>query len=225
MKKKALIIAMGIALLSAVNAPQAEENAQAGKAKSATCAGCHGEDGNSLATMFPKLAGQHASYTARQLTAFKNGTRKNPTMMPMAAALSDDDISDLSAFYANQKIAPNNDAAPAFSDDGETVNKVEETPELGLKELRALGKQLYESGNVRSGVSACIACHGPTGMGNKPAGFPVLKAQHAEYVYVALKEFKAGARGGDFSKMMYMVAQKMTNQEMKAAAAYISTIK
>ncbi|MEN8261252.1 MAG: c-type cytochrome [Pseudomonadota bacterium] len=225
MKKKALAITIGLALLSAATASLAEGNTQAGKAKSATCAGCHGEDGNSLAAMFPKLAGQHASYTARQLKAFKDGTRNNPTMMPMAAALSDDDIADLSAYYAAQKIAPNENAPPTFEDDDETVNNVEETPELSTKELVALGRRLYETGNVDSGVSACIACHGPTGMGNKPAGFPVLKGQHAEYVYTALKEFQAGARGGDFSKMMYMVAQKMTRQEMKAAAAYISTIK
>jgi cytochrome c553 len=73
-----------------------------GKAKSSTCVACHGVSGNSLIPNFPNLAGQHALYLEIALKAYKNGDRKAPTMQPMAAALSEQDIKDLAAFYASQ---------------------------------------------------------------------------------------------------------------------------
>jgi cytochrome c553 len=75
----------------------------AGKAKSAMCAACHGANGISQIPMYPNLAGQKAQYTAKQLKAFKNGTRKDPVMAPMAAPLSDADIANISAYYESLK--------------------------------------------------------------------------------------------------------------------------
>jgi cytochrome c553 len=78
-------------------------DAAAGKAKSATCAACHGADGNSANPMWPKLAGQHAPYLEKQMKDFRDGRRKDPVMAPMAAALSDADIANLAAYFASQK--------------------------------------------------------------------------------------------------------------------------
>ena len=68
---------------------------EAGKTKSALCAGCHGQDGNSVNAIWPKLAGQHASYLTKQIREFKDGTRVDPVMKGMVAALTDDDIADI----------------------------------------------------------------------------------------------------------------------------------
>ena len=72
---------------------------EAGKVKSATCAGCHGSDGISNNPMWPNLAGQQAGYLVKQLKAFRDGTRSDPMMTPMASPLSDGDIANLAAYY------------------------------------------------------------------------------------------------------------------------------
>ena len=77
-------------------------DAAAGKAKSAICASCHGAAGISANPMWPNLAGQKEQYLAKQIKAFRDGDRKDPMMAPMVAALSDDDIANLAAYYAAQ---------------------------------------------------------------------------------------------------------------------------
>lgn len=74
----------------------------AGKAKAAVCAACHGANGISMNPMWPNLAGQKEQYLAKQIKAFRDGTRTDPTMAPMVAALTDDDIANLAAYYAAQ---------------------------------------------------------------------------------------------------------------------------
>ena len=74
----------------------------AGKAKSAICASCHGPDGHSVNPLWPNLAGQKEQYLAKQIKAFRDGTRKDPTMAPMVMALTDDDIANLAAYFAAQ---------------------------------------------------------------------------------------------------------------------------
>jgi cytochrome c553 len=75
----------------------------AGKAKAATCAGCHGANGISNNPLWPNLAGQKAAYLAKQIRAFKAGERKDPTMEPMAKPLSDADIENISAYFESLK--------------------------------------------------------------------------------------------------------------------------
>ncbi len=75
----------------------------AGQAKAVVCAACHGVDGNSVNPIWPKLAGQHEAYLAKQIRAFRDGVRVDPTMAPMVAALSDEDIDDIAAYFASQK--------------------------------------------------------------------------------------------------------------------------
>jgi cytochrome c553 len=94
--KKLIITALASTALFVTSA-----HAQA-PAKAATCVGCHGADGNSMVPNFPKLAGQHAAYLEKQLKDFRDGYRKDATMAPFAAGLTDEEIKELSAFYASQ---------------------------------------------------------------------------------------------------------------------------
>jgi cytochrome c553 len=233
MKKNwlALLLTPAFALALSSTAPilHAEDivaagNSAAGKGKASSCAGCHGENGNSAVATFPKLAQQHSSYLANQLHAFKDGTRNNSVMSPMAMALSDADMLDLAAYYSAQSISTN--PAPTLppdenSDEPVDKNKAKET----LKDLLAVGSNLYRNGNLTSEVSACIACHGPAGEGNKPAAFPALRSQHADYLIQTLTDFKSGARSNNADNMMVMIAKKMSDEEIKAVSYHISTMK
>ena len=102
MKRQILTVISAVALTAAANVAVAGDVA-AGKAKSATCAGCHGADGISAVPTYPNLAGQKEAYLIVTLKGFRDGTRKNATMNPMAKPLSDADIENLAAFYASLK--------------------------------------------------------------------------------------------------------------------------
>jgi cytochrome c553 len=177
-------------------------DAEAGKAKSAVCASCHGADGNSTNPIWPSLAGQHASYLYKQLMDFKQGRRANATMAGMVAALSEDDMKDLAAYYESQA------RKPAAVD----------------VELIEHGQSIYRGGIAGIEVAACMACHSPTGSGNGPAGWPSLKGQHPEYIVLQLQNFQQGLRANDSGSMMRNVAARMSEDEMKAVAAYAAGI-
>lgn len=196
----------------------------AGKSKASSCGGCHGANGNSANSSFPKLAEQHTSYLIRQLQAFKDGSRNNPMMAPMAMALSEADMADLSAYYSSQTITAN--PAPTLPpDDSADIPVDEKKAKETMQTLLASGSNLYRNGNLTSEVSACIACHGPSGEGNKPAAFPALRSQHADYLIKTLSDFKSGARSANPENMMVMIAKKMSDEEIKAVSYYISTMK
>jgi cytochrome c553 len=91
-----------ITALFALPASVLAGDAAAGKAKSAVCAACHGPEGKSVSPLWPHLAGQQEAYLAKQIKDFRDGIRKDPTMSPMAAGLSDDDIANLAAYYASK---------------------------------------------------------------------------------------------------------------------------
>lgn len=196
---KWLVFATVFSLAGGLSQAQAAGDAAAGKAKSATCAGCHGADGNSVNPEWPNLAGQGAAYLAKQLHDFKDGKRNNATMAPMAAPLTDEDIQDLSAYFASQPLK-------------------EGAADESLVEL---GEKIYRGGNPASGVSACIGCHGPTGAGNPAAKFPALSGQHAKYVENQLDAFQNDTRNNDAGKMMRSIAAKMTSKEIKAVSSYV----
>ncbi|GAB4255455.1 MAG: c-type cytochrome [Methylomicrobium sp.] len=199
----------------------AEGNPKAGKEKATACAGCHGEDGNSAVSTFPKLAQQHGSYLIKTLNAFKNGQRNNPMMSPIAMGLSDQDMADIAAYYASQKISANSmPVAQVDEDDDESSVTQKE-----LDDLLVLGSDLYRNGDLVNEVSACIACHGPFGEGNRPAAFPALKSQHADYLIKTLTDFKKGERSNNPENMMHMIAKKMTEREIKAVSYHISIMK
>lgn len=197
-------VASAIAIFFALLVTQvaaAEGSADAGKAKSMTCAGCHGVDGNSVNPEWPSLAGQHASYIARQLAAFKDGTRSNPLMSAQAMMLSEQDMQDLGAYFAAQKLAAKTVA------DADTVER---------------GQAIYQGGDADKGVTACIACHGPTGAGNGPAGFPAIAGQHAAYTATQLRAYAKGERKTDApAKMMRDIASKLSDDDIKAVSSYV----
>src|SRR5882724_6114925 len=168
-------IAVCALLLLCAGVAGAEGNATAGQAKAATCAACHGADGNSSNPEWPSLAGQHASYIAKQVHAFKGGARQNPIMMPMVANLSDQDISDIASFFESQ-------AARGLEAD---KGKVE------------LGQRLYRGGNTKTQLPACLACHGPAGRGNPAAMYPSIRGQHATYLVAQLNAYRKGERTTD----------------------------
>ncbi len=197
--KKWFVFAAVISMIGATSQSFAVGDSAAGKAKSSTCAGCHSADGNSMNPDWPSLAGQHPDYLVKQLHNFKDGDRKNAMMAPMAAPLSDQDMLDLAAYFAGQEIKPGQ-ADPALVEQG---------------------KQIYQGGNMSTGVAACMGCHGPNGTGNPAANFPSLRSQHAKYLVTQLKAFKSGERANDAGKMMQNIAAKMTDAEMEAVASYI----
>ncbi len=102
MKRQILTVLSALVLATAANTAVAAD-AAAGKAKSVICAGCHGAKGISAVPTYPNLAGQKEAYLAKQIKAFKNGTRKDPTMDAMVKALSNTDIANLAAYYAGLK--------------------------------------------------------------------------------------------------------------------------
>jgi cytochrome c553 len=172
----------------------------AGRAKAATCAACHGIDGNSVTPDWPMLAGQHASYIVNQLRAFKNGERTDVTMKPFADMLSEQDMLDVAAYFAAQKPIPKG-ADPS---------------------LVTLGQQIYRGGVPERGVPACIACHGPEGAGNPLSAFPRVSFQHAAYTTKQLNAYASGERRSDveFNQMMRNVAELLFEDEIRALASY-----
>lgn len=196
------VIVLSAAALIAFK-PAVAADIEAGKAKTAVCAGCHGADGNSASGVWPKLAGQHASYIAKQLHDFKSAKRKDPTMQGMAAPLSDSDIENIAAYYASQKVSKS-----AFND-----------------ALLEKGENIYRGGITETSVAACMGCHSPKGTGNGPAAYPSLHSQHPEYIAAQLDKFKHGTRANDAGSMMRNVANRMSKEEMNAVAAYIAGLK
>lgn len=201
MKNKLRIIgsvAMGLVLGLSFQAVQAAGNAEKGKAKAGVCAGCHGANGQSANPMWPNLAGQGAEYIAKQLADFKSGARKDPLMVGQVAALSSQDMADLGAYFSS--LAPKKGAA-------------------SNKELALKGQRLYRGGNAKTGVAACMGCHGPAGKGI-PVRFPTVSGQHATYSEKQLKAFKDGERTND-GKVMTGIAFRMSLDEIKAVSEYM----
>jgi cytochrome c553 len=197
---KKTIALMFVACVFAGNASAAGD-AQAGQAKTAVCAACHGADGNSLAPTFPKLAGQHAQYLLKQLKDIKSGARPVPTMVGQLDAMSEQDLQDIAAYYAAQP----------------------STPGAAKEELVALGESIYRAGISDKGVAACTACHSPTGAGNGPAKFPSLSGQHADYIAASLRAFRNEDRTNDGdSRIMRDVASRLSDKELEAVSSYAS---
>jgi len=178
---------------------------EAGQTKSVTCAACHGTDGNSVTPEWPNLAGQHERYTIQQLHAFRNGERQDIGMQGFASTLSEQDMSDLAAYFAAQ------------------------TPKLqgADPDLVILGEQIYRGGVAERGVAACIACHGPRGRGNPLAAYPQISGQHATYVFNTLQAYASGQRSSDveLNRMMGNVSELLFEDEMRALASYVQGLR
>lgn len=165
------------------------------------CAACHAPDGNSMVPANPKLAQQHPEYLHKQLQEFKSGKRANAIMTGMVAALSDEDMKNISAWLGSKKATP-----------GTSSNK----------DLIALGERIYRGGIADRQIAACAGCHSPNGAGI-PAQYPRLSGQHADYTAGQLTAFRDGVRQN--SLQMSQVAAKLNDREIKALADYIAGLR
>lgn len=182
-------------------------DAEAGKTKSTTCAACHGASGNSMAPLWPNIAGQAAKYTLTQLKAFKDGKRADPLMSSQAMLLSEEDMRDLVVYFETLP-AP----AQAVADPSPSLIKRAEA--------------LYRGGNAEAGVPACIACHGPTGRGNPAAGYPALNGQHSAYTAKTLADYASGVRKSDgTTQIMRSISARLSAEDIQAVAAYVQGLK
>lgn len=198
--RKLFAVATTVIALGMGTTAQAEGSVEAGQQKSAVCVACHGPDGNSANPEWPSLAGQHASFLVAQLKAFKEGERQNALMSPMAVGLSEQDMQDLAAYYEAQQPA-------ARQADPEYVEA---------------GRQLYMGGDTSRGITACAACHGPTGQGNPMARYPVIAGQHATYTALTLRNYASGARE---NQMMQDIAAQLSDEDIKALSNFLQGLR
>lgn len=198
------IIASLVLALATIGPAHAQGDAAAGQAKAAICGACHGPDGNSLIPAFPSLAGQGERYLIEQLQDIRSGRRQVPEMTGLLTSLSDQDLADLAALYAEQKSRAGPDAP----------------------DIPALGQTLFHGGRLDSGLPACAGCHLPSGMGIAAAGFPRLSGQRAQYVIRQLVEFRSGRRTTDGdTQVMRSIAARLDDADIEALGAYIETLR
>jgi cytochrome c553 len=197
----ALALALATPLMAAEPAAPAKPDLAKGQATAQVCAACHSADGTRGISANPILQGQHPEYLVKQLAEFKAGKRQNPIMQGMAAALSEEDMRNVAAFYASKQ------AEPGAATD---------------KELVQLGEKIYRGGVAERNIPACAGCHSPSGAGI-PAQYPRLSGQHAEYTASQLNAFRAGTRAN--SAQMTGVAAKMNDREIKAVSDYIAGLR
>lgn len=197
-----VVFVASVTSLSA-SAQEVTGDAGAGAGKIAMCIGCHGIPGYQASFpevyKVPKISGQGAKYIAASLHAYQKGERKHPSMRGIAGSMSDQDIADVSAYYeVSVHAAPAAGAAPAAS---------------------AKAAELVAKGG-------CVACHGE-GF-NKPIdpSYPKVAGQHADYLFVALKSYKAEghATWGRSNGIMGGIAKQFTNNELKVMANYLSKL-
>ena len=198
-----LLFAASVAALSfSAQAQSAKPDLAKGAAAfGQVCVACHAADGNSTIAENPKLAQQHPEYLFKQLKEFKSGKRANAIMSGMVAALSEDDMRNISYWLASKK------AKPGFAKDKETV---------------ILGERIYRGGIPDRQIAACAGCHSPDGAGI-PAQYPRLGGQHAEYTSIQLKAFRSGERKN--SVQMSHIAVYLTDKEIAAVSDYIAGLR
>jgi cytochrome c553 len=162
---------------------------------------CHAFNGVSDGSgAFPRIAGQSAYYLSEQLHAFRASVRQNAIMSPIAGRLSNEEIADVSAYYAGI-------SAPFLP--------LEADADAALV-LR--GERLANLGNPAIGLPACAACHGPEGSGEAPT-IPYLAGQYAHYVGFELQMWTQGFRRNS-SDAMALIAPKLDAGDIAAVAAY-----
>ena len=199
----AIVVALGAAMPAQA---QVTGDAKAGEGKIAMCIGCHGIIGykSSFPEVYhvPKISGQNAKYIAAALEAYKKGDRKHPSMRGIATTMSEQDIADVAAYYAQHGVK-------------------EGAPELpAAREPSAQVAQLLQKG-------ACVSCHGDNFAKPIDPSYPKIAGQHADYLFVALKSYKAEARNANVGRnnaIMGGIAKQFSNAELKALANYLASV-
>jgi cytochrome c553 len=176
-------------------------DATAGRDKSQLCQGCHGEDGNSVEPLAPKLAGQYSDYIVKQVRNYQAGVRTHQIMNAMAATLTDEELIDIGNYFASRTMMKGAVA---------TDNPV--------------GKNLFLKGDIKRMVIACVNCHGVNGKGLTPhtSAFPVLGGQHKAYIQGQIVNFRGGIRSNSPGAIMNRITKSLTDAEVDALAEYIS---
>lgn len=205
------------AVVEAAPAAPGPGNADAGAAKGAVCGACHGMDGNSADPQYPKLAGQSEGYIASQLAQFKSMQRMNPIMLGFSAALSEQDMRDLGAHFAKQKVQP------GVADDSVIADPA--SPYKGQR-IVDVGQKLFRGGDAARGVPACMSCHGPSGRGVPGPSYPAVAGQHAGYASLRLQAFKTTPAGSPALQnanyaVMAQIAARLSDEEITALASYL----
>jgi len=183
---------------TATAAPAGAELQRALEIVEGKCFICHGIDGESSSPVFPRLAGQHSTYTARQLADYASGKRRSSAMQPMVEGLTAEDFKLLGLYFETR----------------ETSAHPVDDPELAQ-----MGRFIFHRGNPYSGVASCASCHGAQGHGTPQ--LPRLAGQHAQYTENQLRAFNKRERTND-NAVMHTIATKLTELELKAVASYIS---
>ena len=170
-----------------------------------SCAACHGADGNSISSDWPKLSGQNQKYLYEQLKYFRDGARMNALMMsvtPYLQTLNDEDLKHIAAYYSKYN-----------STTGQAKND---------QELLDLGTQLYRFGNIKKQIPACTSCHAVYGQGNSLAGYPSVAGQQIGYLTSSLKAYRSKERNaGEKAAVMQAIAANLTDYEIEALANYM----
>ncbi len=167
---------------------------EAGQAKAAACAACHGTNGVSRAPAIPSLAGQREKFLQWQLVFFRSGRRENAIMGPIASALSDEDIRNLGAYYASLPRAP----PPAPPPD----------------------PALRQAGEALASQHRCASCHTDTWGGKQAA--PAIGFQHKDYLIKALSDYRSGARPSVGVAAMTEAASRLSDKDIAALAQYLA---
>ena len=187
-----------VALGASKDADTGKLIATQGKGAAVACAGCHGANGTpATGTPFPRLAGVPVEYVAKQLFDYRDGSRPNPVMAPIAKALSDAEIGSLARYYASQELPRRN------------------TPPAGGPKR---GRQLARYGDNALAIPACGDCHGSDDIGGGPILPPL--AQPAAYTSAQLQAFRAGERRNDTDQVMRELARRLQDADIQTLADY-----
>jgi cytochrome c553 len=195
-----LVVAVLASPVSVTTGAAATSDTRIESLVSTVCQACHMADGNSVVPLFPKLAGQHPEYLAKQLQDILEGKRQNDVMAPILSQFTRADIPGLAAHYARQTPAPGVVRDPA---------------------LLEMGRRVYEDGNEETGVPSCSGCHEDDGTGNER--YPRLAGQHQEYLVQEMSRFRNHSRTN--GKYMQAVSERLTDAEIVAVAEYLASLR
>lgn len=171
------------------------------------CTPCHGAQGKGTNDpYFPRLAGKPSGYLYNQLEAFKNGRRKYPPMNYLLAYLTDDYLRQFAEYFSDQR-----------------PDLPERSPTDVSDAVLAHGKNLAMQGDISRSIPACVSCHGGELTGQKP-GIPGLLGLRASYVSAQLGGWRYGTRTAAAPDCMQIVAGHLTEDDVRAVAAYLATL-
>lgn len=167
-----------------------------------TCGYCHELDGNPRMTRYPRLAGQHSDYLIKQLEDFRSGERAGE-MQATAELLSDSDIRIVAEYFSQQAVK---------------LSLLDNQPDTAQQ----LARELYQQGDSKRELLACMHCHGAEGLGR--AAIPRLAGQHEDYLIQQMQAFKSSQRNNDADSQMRVISRLLSEAEITALAAYLARL-